>query len=63
MIMPTYVLEMPKEPGEAQKELGIENVQLFNEASYVISAINPNTTAIINAIQEKATIENLYLRK
>jgi hypothetical protein len=25
MIMPTYVLEMPKEPGEAQKELGIEN--------------------------------------
>jgi hypothetical protein len=24
MIMPTYVLEMPKEPGEAQKELGIE---------------------------------------
>lgn len=40
MIMPTYVLEMPKEP-EAQKELGIENVQLFNEASYVISAINP----------------------
>ena len=44
MIMPTYVLEMPKEP-EAQKELGIENVQLFNEASYVISAINLNTKA------------------
>lgn len=62
MIMPTYVLEMPKEP-EAQKELGIENVQLFNGASYVISAINPNTKAIINVIQEKATIENLYLRK
>lgn len=62
MIMPTYVLEMPKEP-EAQKELGIENVQLFNEASYVISAINPNTKAIINVIQEKATIENLYLRQ
>jgi hypothetical protein len=62
MIMPTYVLEMPKEP-EAQKELGIENVQLFNEASYVISVINPNTKAIINVIQEKATIENLYLRK
>jgi hypothetical protein len=54
---------VPKEPGESQKELGIENVQLFNEASYVISAINPNTKAIINAIQEKATIENLYLRK
>jgi hypothetical protein len=31
-----YVLEMPKEPGEAQKELGIEK-----EASYVISVINP----------------------
>jgi len=24
MIMPTYVLEMPKELGEAQKKLGIE---------------------------------------
>src|SRR5918993_4718321 len=31
-----YILEMPKEPGEAQKELGIEK-----EASYVISVINP----------------------
>src|ERR1044071_6799861 len=31
-----YVLEMPKEPGEAQQELGIEK-----EASYVISVINP----------------------
>jgi hypothetical protein len=31
-----YVLEMPNEPGEAQKELGIEK-----EASYVISVINP----------------------
>jgi hypothetical protein len=31
-----YVLELPKEPGEAQKELGIEK-----EASYVISVINP----------------------
>jgi hypothetical protein len=31
-----YVLEMPKEPGEAQKELGIEK-----EASYVVSVINP----------------------
>jgi hypothetical protein len=31
-----YVLEMPEEPGEAQKELGIEK-----EASYVISIINP----------------------
>src|ERR671939_966319 len=31
-----YVLEMPNEPGEAQKELGIEK-----EASYIISVINP----------------------
>jgi hypothetical protein len=31
-----YILEMPKEPGEAQKELGIEK-----EASYIISVINP----------------------
>src|SRR5918996_3488168 len=31
-----YVLEMPREPGEAQQELGIEK-----EASYVISVINP----------------------
>jgi len=30
------ILEMPNEPGEAQKELGIEK-----EASYVISVINP----------------------
>ncbi|MDQ3903154.1 MAG: hypothetical protein M3247_05910 [Thermoproteota archaeon] len=31
-----YVLEMPQEPGEAQKELGIEK-----EASYIVSIINP----------------------
>src|SRR5919206_3090285 len=31
-----YILELPNEPGEAQKELGIEK-----EASYVISVINP----------------------
>ena len=30
-----YILEMPKEPGEAQKELGIEK-----EASYIVSVIN-----------------------
>jgi hypothetical protein len=34
-----YILEMPKEPGEAQKELGIEK-----EASYIISVINPKNT-------------------
>ncbi len=31
-----HILEMPKEPGEAQKELGIEK-----EASYIVSVINP----------------------
>src|SRR6476646_1280537 len=31
-----YILELPKEPGEAQKELGIEK-----EASYIVSVINP----------------------
>ena len=30
------MIEMPKEPGEAQRELGIEK-----EASYIISVINP----------------------
>jgi hypothetical protein len=54
---------MPKEPDEDPKNWVLKNVQLFNEASYVISAIYPSTKAIINVIQEKATIENLYLRK
>jgi hypothetical protein len=31
-----FVLELPKEPGEAQEELGIEK-----EASYIITVINP----------------------
>ena len=31
-----YLLELPKEPGEAQQELGIEK-----EASYIVSVINP----------------------
>jgi hypothetical protein len=31
-----YILEMPEQPGEAQKELGIEK-----EAGYIISVINP----------------------
>src|ERR687886_1413265 len=35
-----YILELPKEPGEAQKELGIEK-----EASYIISVINPKKPA------------------
>ena len=36
-----YILELPKEPGEAQKELGIEK-----EASYIISVINPKKPAV-----------------
>ena len=35
-----YILEMPKEPGEAQRELGIEK-----EASYIVSVINPKKPA------------------
>ena len=35
-----YILEMPEQPGEAQKELGIEK-----EASYVISVINSKRPA------------------
>ncbi|MBV9178659.1 MAG: hypothetical protein JO297_16660, partial [Nitrososphaeraceae archaeon] len=35
-----YILEMPKEPGEAQIELGIEK-----EASYIVSVINPKKSA------------------
>jgi hypothetical protein len=35
-----YILELPKEPGEAQKELGIEK-----EASYIITVIIPNKPA------------------
>ena len=31
-----YILELPKEPGEAQRELGIEK-----EASYIVTVINP----------------------
>jgi hypothetical protein len=36
-----YVLELPKELGDAQKELGIEK-----EASYIISVINPKKPAV-----------------
>ena len=36
-----YILELPKEPGEAQKELGIEK-----EASYIISVINPKKPVV-----------------
>ncbi len=35
-----YILESPEEPGEAQKEFGIEK-----EASYIISVINPKQPA------------------
>ena len=37
---------MPKEPGEAQQELGIEK-----EASYVISVINPRKPAASSVVE------------
>src|SRR5919202_5458525 len=36
-----YILELPKEPGEAQRELSIEK-----EASYIVSIINPKKPAV-----------------
>jgi hypothetical protein len=36
-----FVLELPSEPGEAQKELGIEK-----EASYIVTVINPKIPKI-----------------
>ena len=41
-----YILEIPKEPGEAQQELGIEK-----EASYVISVINPRKPAASSVVE------------
>jgi hypothetical protein len=40
-----YILEMPKEPGEAQRELGIEK-----EASYIVCVINPKKPAASSAV-------------
>jgi hypothetical protein len=40
-----YILEMPKEPGEAQRELGIEK-----EASYIVSVINPKKPAASSTV-------------
>jgi hypothetical protein len=40
-----YILEMPKEPGEAQKELGIEK-----EASYIVSVTNPKKPAASSTV-------------
>jgi hypothetical protein len=48
-----YILELPKEPGEAQKELGIEK-----EASYIISV---NKGYEIDRLQKCA--DNSYWRK
>ena len=45
-----YILEMPKEPGEAQKELGIEK-----EASYIISVINPKKPAPTGLSKRRGT--------
>jgi hypothetical protein len=40
-----YILEMPKEPGEAQRELCIEK-----EASYIVSVINPKKPAASSVV-------------
>ena len=40
-----YILELPKEPGEAQIELGIEK-----EASYIVSVINPKKPAASSTV-------------
>jgi hypothetical protein len=45
-----FVLELPEEPGEAQKELGIEK-----EASYIITVINPK---IPKGAEDLPTTEN-----
>lgn len=51
-----YILEMPKEPGEAQRELGVEK-----EASYIISVINPKkpTASAVGAGGGYPTTEEL----
>jgi hypothetical protein len=46
-----FVLELPEEPGEAQKELGIEK-----EASYIITVINPK---IPKRAEDLPTTENV----
>jgi hypothetical protein len=55
-----YILELPKEPGEAQKELGIEK-----EASYIITVINPNKPAPKGypSAEESPTYPNSVLKE
>ena len=49
-----FVLELPKELGEAQKELGIEK-----EASYIITVINPKYQNEKNTYQQQKTLQNI----
>ena len=51
-----YILELPKEPGEAQKELGIEK-----EASYIVSVINPKKPGSI--IDSRRGAGNIQVQK
>jgi len=49
-----FVLELPKELGEAQKELGIEK-----EASYIITVINPKIPKEKNTYQQQKTLQTI----
>ena len=49
-----FVLELPKELGEAQKELGIEK-----EASYIITVINPKYLNEKNTCQQQKKLQNI----
>ena len=54
-----FVLELPKELGEAQKELGIEK-----EASYIITVINPKTPRreeYLPTTEDAPNTQNLFL--
>ena len=54
-----FVLELPKELGEAQKELGIEK-----EASYIITVINPKIPRreeYLPTTEDLQSIRNLFL--
>ena len=50
-----FVLELPKELGEAQKDLGIEK-----EASYIVTVINPKIPKKEkNICQQQRTLRNI----
>ena len=52
-----YILETPEEPGEAQKELGIEK-----EASYIISVINPRKPSTTRYIPAQKNLLNIQMK-